>query len=353
MRVYSFLAPGTAVLLSWTVLLSFNIANGGEPLRVDAHLFPAKFGDLRAEADLGSFVAGEKVAIQVRVINHTSSTIQFDRLRSYRGNAKATTERSSLPADGELTVHVELSVPEDRHEPEQSVVVRFSSKESPVDAASVRLSFQVNQLLRFHRRMADFTLPEAVLKATQRIPLTVTAPLTAEQVQVTGTGDFQDVRGAVIESDGQHWLQFEAAFEDPNQTELAGAFWVRDLRYMRSDMITCLVKQSLPVVVRPAIIFARSSRDNDAFLLTAIVRYVPPNSKSGRVSDSPPYREPAAIVAAHVDNKPVEVVTHFLGGGVFRVEATVPASLADKTEQIEWQVKIGRKVFYVKSRVRY
>ncbi len=329
------------------------VACGNDPIRVDAELLPGIGGYSTAEADLGWLPAGKKVDVEVRVVNRLSDVVQFDRLKLDGSLNKAEATGDSIPAGGELTIHADLTIPSFSHEVDQSIAINLAPAGKGTARETVRLRFQVSELLRFHTKTAQFSRDSSDNQCVERIPVTITKPIDAAKVSVTGTGDFRNARGAMVHWQDRDWLQFEVDREDPNQAELAGTLTIEDPVSKRKDMITCLVRYRVPVTVRPGLLFARPATDEKSYAVTAFVRLYPTEESAARFAETKTATQAPAVVAAHLGEHPMDVTTHPLGAGVYRVEAVVPERFVEEAESIQWQVKTYGKVYYVNTRVGF
>ncbi|WP_145342653.1 hypothetical protein [Rosistilla ulvae] len=330
------------------------IAYGSDPIRVDAELLPGIGGYSTAEADLGWLPAGEKVDVEVRVVNRLSRAVQFDRLKLNGSLNQAEATGDSLPAGGELTIHADLTIPNFSHEVDQSIAIYLAPAGKGTARETVRLRFQVSELLRFHTKTAQFSCDSSDNQCVERIPVTITKPIDAAKVSVTGTGDFRNARGAIVHWQDRDWLQFEVDREDPNRSELAGTLTIEDPVSNRKDMITCLVRYRVPVTVRPGLLFARPAPDEKSYAVTAFVRLYPTEESAARFAETKTATQAPVVVAAHLGEHPMDVTTHPLGAaGVYRVEAVVPERFVEEAESIQWQVKTDGKVYYVNTRVGF
>ncbi|WP_145090370.1 hypothetical protein [Rosistilla carotiformis] len=329
------------------------VACGNDPIRVDADLLPGIGGYSTAEADLGWLPAGKKVDVEVRVVNRLSDVVPFDRLKLNGSLNKAEATGNSIPVGGELLIRAALTIPNNSHEVDQSIAIYLQRDGMRSARDTVRLRFRVSELLRFHAKTVQFSRDGSDNKMVERIPVTITQPIDAAKVQVTGTGDFRNARGAIVHWQDRDWLQFEVDREDPNQAELAGTLTIEDPVSKRKDMITCLVRYRVPVTVRPGLLFARPASDEKSYAVTAFVRLYPTKTESERTDETKTSTLASAVVAAHIGDYPVDVATHPLGAGVYRVEAFVPERFVGEADSVQWQIKTDGKVYYVKNRVGF
>lgn len=321
-----------SVLVSSFAFAQDKIASVADDLQFEIEFdaaIKARGGSFEAHVNLPLLPAGKLGKILLTLHNPTSTDITFGDIRTSCGCITVTSTESTLRAQGELPLAIQIRTPSSPKE--RLTYIQFTMYFAEGRGITVYMKLDLSGIVAFKHSYFSSEVERGESQHTFRMPVIITPPVDPEALEyLVGDGLGELDCKFVSLDDGSQFIECKTTLEKTDDRNRAGVLTMLDPVSNAQAATSCIIKPVNDMVVAPIVLrFARSedgSQPQSRMTTKAIVRlhdstlFFPPGSKEASEQLKVAAIEKLPEFSIGASHGEFSVSARRLAKGIYRVE---------------------------------
>ncbi len=314
-----------------------------------------------ARIELPSLEGGKKYKLRLHIKNPTDQEISFSRIILDCACSKFETPVDVILPHDSAVFTMLLDTPIFGRKGSRAVAgAQFLNVETRQVAMRLSVTYELNNVFSLPGHRLAIEVPRTTEERVERIPVSLTPPLTLQDLEVEVSDSLRDLSVQLVEFEERPYVEVLVIRKAIPRAGLFGELQLKRRGFQQPYTLTVELKHQELIAVTPdSLRFTLVSGKQDRWEANAVIRCTEAvkegeGSEGEQAQDEAESRkapQPTPEVAVTVDGTAARVVLKPLGQrGVYRVSVFLDQAYETESCELKWGIRFGQEERQIESR---